>query len=202
MKTQAPRNVKWSCNHGRNILRLFDVWPIFFSPHVKGSVIIINTYSINELPNNSKLKIVGNSDISGKSQKLHRFTAQGSVFLSKKYIFFSILAKNCWKIETELLSQIFSRWLCVQYWYWTQRKNIIFTFLKSHDVFTSYLLYFLYLWCHLFQKLLIFKSKSFVKNIDQHKITFDIKLSSIFERVVFSLTGKVKWRSNVNKNGA
>ena len=45
---------------------MFD--QIFFSPHVKRSLIIINTYSINELPNNSKLKIVGNSDISGKSQ--------------------------------------------------------------------------------------------------------------------------------------
>ena len=51
-------------NHGRNILRLFDTLQSFFSPQVKRGVIISNKHSIyelpHELPNNSRLRILGN----------------------------------------------------------------------------------------------------------------------------------------------
>ena len=58
-------------NPGHNILRLFNVLPIFFSPQVKRSVIISNKHDIHELPrelkNDLRLRIFGNQEISGKS---------------------------------------------------------------------------------------------------------------------------------------
>ena len=46
-----PENSFWShskCNHGHNILIIFDTLPIFFSPQVKRSMIISNKNGIYE----------------------------------------------------------------------------------------------------------------------------------------------------------
>ena len=48
------------CNHFDNILILFDFLPIFFSPQVKRSAIITYKHSIYELPNNLRIRILGN----------------------------------------------------------------------------------------------------------------------------------------------
>ena len=51
-------------NQFHNILRRFNVLPNFLSPQVKQSVIVIYKYGIQqlpyELPNNLKLRILGN----------------------------------------------------------------------------------------------------------------------------------------------
>ena len=51
-------------NHVHNILRLFDVFQIFLSPQVKGSIVIINKHGIyelpHELPNDFRLRILQN----------------------------------------------------------------------------------------------------------------------------------------------
>ena len=51
-------------NHVQNILRRFDTYQIFFSPHVKRTVIIRNKHGIyellHELPNELRLRILGN----------------------------------------------------------------------------------------------------------------------------------------------
>ena len=40
---------------------------IFFSPLVKESVIISNNHDLYELPNDVRIRILGNQEISGKS---------------------------------------------------------------------------------------------------------------------------------------
>ena len=61
---------KFSRSHFYNILRLFDILPIFFSPQVKRFPIITYKYGIYEfphaLPNDLKLRILENSEISRK----------------------------------------------------------------------------------------------------------------------------------------
>ena len=49
-------------NHD-HILRLFDILP-----KLKQSVIITNKYDIYELPNELRFRILGNQEMSGKSQ--------------------------------------------------------------------------------------------------------------------------------------
>ena len=60
-------------NHFHNILRLFDILSNFFSPQVKRTVIVSNKYGIfelpHELPNNLRLRILRNYEISGKFSK-------------------------------------------------------------------------------------------------------------------------------------
>ena len=60
-----------SYNPSHIILRLFDAF--FFSSEVKRSVIISNKHRVklpDDLPNDLRLRILGNSEISGKSLKL------------------------------------------------------------------------------------------------------------------------------------
>ena len=62
---------------------------IFFSPKVKRSVIIGNRHGIYELPNGIRLRILGNKEISRKSQN---FLDSNLVFLSNRKL--SILRKK------------------------------------------------------------------------------------------------------------
>ena len=59
-------------NHGYDILTLFDILPNFLFAKKKQSVIVINKLSIYELPhkmpNDLELMILGNQEISEKSQ--------------------------------------------------------------------------------------------------------------------------------------
>ena len=68
-------------------MRYFDVFQIFFSPQVKGCVVITYKHGIyylpHELSNDLRLRILGNSKILEKSLKLHRKMAQCLVFLPK-----------------------------------------------------------------------------------------------------------------------
>ena len=61
-------------NDGHNILRICDTIPSFFSPQVTGNVIISNKHCIyelpHELPNDLRLKILGNYERLGKSQNI------------------------------------------------------------------------------------------------------------------------------------
>ena len=63
-----------SHNHFHNVSRLFDVLPNFPSPQVKRCAIITYKHGIyklrHELPNDLKLRILGNKEISGKCLNL------------------------------------------------------------------------------------------------------------------------------------
>ena len=77
---------------------------IFLSPQVKRSLIISNKYGIYELPhklsNDLRLRILGNLEISGKSQNF--LELQPSAQSSSQNENLSVPAKNCGKIEIEL----------------------------------------------------------------------------------------------------
>ena len=61
----------WTYNHVHNISDILIVEQTFFSPQVKRRMIISNKHGIYELPhklpNNLRLRILGNKEISGKS---------------------------------------------------------------------------------------------------------------------------------------
>ena len=73
-KTQKPTAMSsWhNYNHGHNIVRILILYQIFCSPQVKRSVVISNKYGLYELPHNLpndlRLIILRNYQISGKSQ--------------------------------------------------------------------------------------------------------------------------------------
>ena len=79
-------------------------YQIFLSPQVKRIVIISNEHGIyelpHELPNDLRLRILGNSEISRRSQNFINYSLVLSPHPKMKIL--SILPKNCWKIETEL----------------------------------------------------------------------------------------------------
>ena len=64
IKTKTKEN--FADNQGHNIMRLFDTLPIFFSLKVERGLIISNEHGIyelpHELPNDLKLKILGNEE--------------------------------------------------------------------------------------------------------------------------------------------
>ena len=65
--------INFAGNDGYNILRI-DTLPIFFSRKLKRNVIITNKHGIYELlrdlPNDLRLRILGNYDTSGKPQNI------------------------------------------------------------------------------------------------------------------------------------
>ena len=73
VKRNLSYTIKLRCyNLGHNILRLFDVLRNFLSPQVKQIVIISNKHGIywlpNELPNDLRVRILGNQEILSRSQ--------------------------------------------------------------------------------------------------------------------------------------
>ena len=73
-------------------------YQIFLSPKVKQSMIISNKQGVyelpHELPNDLRLRILGNKEKLGKSQNLLEWKTSAQSLFSAKMNFFSILAKN------------------------------------------------------------------------------------------------------------
>ena len=106
---------RWNYSYGLNILRVFDFWRNICFTTTKKSLIISANHDIfelsQEMPRDVRLRIL---DLS----------------LPPKIKFFSIVAKNPWKIETELFSQCaislekwnFSHIFCP--WLWIENASL------------------------------------------------------------------------------
>ena len=64
VKLRMMKNILINYDDGHNILRLFNRYQILFSPQVKQCAIVSNKHGIeelpNELPNDVRLRILGN----------------------------------------------------------------------------------------------------------------------------------------------
>ena len=95
----SHHEIRWNYSISRSdILKIFDILPIFLLPQVKWRVIISNNSDIHQMPHKLPNKL--RQDFRKLGKGLHAISAQ----YPNIYVV-SILAKNYWSMEIELFRQ-------------------------------------------------------------------------------------------------